>query len=95
MTNSLTEEPAGQVPHTPSAPGETARRDGLDWDAFRELYYPDSRRHGLAAIVAYGEYRRLRPGGQAGLATGGGSPSSQAAPLEAWEGEGGAAEQAA
>lgn len=98
MMHSLTEEPAGQVPDTtPSASAETARRDGLDWDAFRDLYYPDSRRHGLAAIVAYGEYRRRRPGEppQAGLDTEGGRRSSHAAPLEAWEGEGGAAGRAA
>jgi hypothetical protein len=33
-------------------------RDRLDWDGFRDLYYPDSRRHNLEAIVAYGAYKR-------------------------------------
>jgi hypothetical protein len=32
-------------------------RDGLDWDGFRDRYYPASRRHHLEAIVAYGDYR--------------------------------------
>ena len=98
MTSSLTEKAAGQAPRTASnAPAETAHRDGLDWDAFRDLHYPDSRRHGLAAISAYGEYRRLRRGGPppSGLAPATGRLASQAEPLEAWEGEGGAAGQAA
>ena len=34
-----------------------AHRDGLDWDNFRDLYYPDSRRHDFKAIVAYGAYK--------------------------------------
>lgn len=46
----------------PIAPAETASRgthpDGLDWNGFRDLYYPQSRRHNLEAIVAYGSYRR-------------------------------------
>jgi hypothetical protein len=33
-------------------------RDGLDWDSFRDLYYPDTRRHNFEAIVAYGAYKR-------------------------------------
>ena len=37
---------------------ETNDSDGLDWDHFRDLYHPDSRRHNLEAIVAYGEYKR-------------------------------------
>ena len=37
-----------------------ADRDRLDWDGFRDLYYPDSRRHNLKAIVAYGAYKRSR-----------------------------------
>ena len=32
-------------------------RAGLDWDGFRVLYFPGSRRHDLKAIVAYGGYR--------------------------------------
>jgi hypothetical protein len=35
-----------------------AHRDGLDWDGFRDLYYPNSRRHNFGAIVAYGAYKR-------------------------------------
>jgi hypothetical protein len=33
-------------------------RDGLDWGGFRDLRYPNSRRHNLEAIAAYGAYRR-------------------------------------
>jgi hypothetical protein len=36
---------------------KTAHPDGLDWDQFRNLYRPDSRRHDFEAIVAYGDYR--------------------------------------
>ena len=46
----------------PRAPvGTTARglqHRGLDWEGFRDLYYPDSRRHDFEAIVAYGAYRK-------------------------------------
>jgi hypothetical protein len=46
----------------PRAPAETVLqgtyRDWLDWNGFRDLYYPDSRRHDLEAIVGYGAYRR-------------------------------------
>ena len=53
----------------PRAPAEAVspgrHRDGLDWNGFRDLYYPDSRRHNLEAIVAYGAYRRnSRPAAQ-------------------------------
>jgi hypothetical protein len=48
----------------PSA--EPARSDALDWDHFRELHYPGSRRHDLQAIVAYGEYRRTFAAGRPG-----------------------------
>lgn len=97
MTRSLTEEPARQAPLTaPSTSGETAQRDGLDWEAFRDLYYPESRRHSLEAIVAYGAYRRPGPEGppEAKPGTGAARRSSHPAPLDTWEGEGGAAEQA-
>jgi hypothetical protein len=46
-------------------------RDRLDWDGFRDLYYPDSRRHDLKAIVAYGADKRSPPAGQ--------QPASEAA----------------
>jgi hypothetical protein len=32
--------------------------DVLDWNGFRDLHYPDSRRHDFKAIVEYGAYRR-------------------------------------
>jgi hypothetical protein len=68
----------------PRAAGEIASRaayrDGLDWDGFRDLYYPDSRRHDLDAIVTYGTYRTQGP-----------ASSTEALAVEEWEGEGGAA----
>ena len=45
-----------RAPAEPVSPG--THRDGLDWNGFRDLYYPESRRHNLEAIVAYGSYRR-------------------------------------
>ena len=42
----------------PRTTAKTAHRDPVDWNSFRELYYPDSRRHNFEAIVAYGAYRR-------------------------------------
>jgi hypothetical protein len=57
----------------PRARGETAsratHRNGLDWNGFRDLYYPDSRRHDLAAIVAYGAYREALLAAQPGERT--------------------------
>ena len=76
LTETLTEasQAAGKAEHVerdregwnlPRAPVEAVspgvHRDGLDWDGFRDLYYPDSRRHNLEAIVAYGAYRRHTP----------------------------------
>ena len=50
---------AWSLPRVPAkAVSRGVHRDGLDWDGFRDLYYPDSRRHNLEAIVAYGAYRR-------------------------------------
>jgi len=72
----------------PQIPAKTARYE-LDWDQFRDRYYPDTRRHNLEAIVAYGDYKRLRPhaGGDAVLPDDG--VSADADSLEAWEDEGG------
>ena len=50
---------AWNLPRATAKPASAARhRDGLSWDEFRDLYYPNSRRHTLEAIVAYGEYKR-------------------------------------
>jgi hypothetical protein len=67
-------------------------RDRLDWDGFRDLHYPDSRRHNLKAIVAYGDYKRPPLAGrhQAGEAARvEGHARAERAPLEEWEDEGG------
>jgi len=72
---------------------KTAHPDGLDWDQFRDLYRPDSRRHDFEAIVAYGEYKRST---HAGLAGGNEAPTlikgdaTEAPSLDEWADEGGA-----
>lgn len=52
----------------PRASGETvqldAHRGGLDWEGFSAAHYPESRRHDLGAIVAYGLYKRSRVDGE-------------------------------
>ena len=58
-------------------------RDGLDWDSFRDLYHPSTRRHDLKAIVAYGNYKRSP---QADLP---GADPTNAPSLAEWEAEGG------
>ena len=73
-----------------------AHRDGLDWDGFRDLYYPDSRRHNLKAIVAYGAYKSSLLAGRQ-PASGAARPkgdviSTDALSLDEWEGEGGASD---
>ena len=68
-------------------------RDGLDWDDFRDLYYPDSPRHNLEAIVTYGAYKRSpHAGSSASEATDikGDASSTEAPSLDEWEDEGGA-----
>jgi hypothetical protein len=37
-------------------------RDQLEWEEFVAAHFPNSRRHNLEAIVAYGAYRSDRPG---------------------------------
>ena len=50
---------AWNLPQTPvEAISPGTHRGGLDWDGFRDLYYPDSRRHNLQAIVAYDSYKK-------------------------------------
>ena len=57
-------------------------RDGLDWNNFRDLYYPSTQRHDFEAIVAYGNYKRSP---QANLPD---ANSSDAPSLAEWEAEG-------
>ena len=61
LPETLTEAARAAAWNLPRAATETVSRgthtDGLDWNGFRDLYYPDSRRHDLQAIVAYGAYR--------------------------------------
>lgn len=71
----------------------SAHRGGLDWDGFRESYYPDSRRHDLKAIAAYGAYKKSllanarSASGAAGVSE---AIATEAVPLGEWEDEGGA-----
>ena len=81
----------------PRAPVDTvshgAYRDRLDWNSFRDLYYPDSRRHNFEAIVAYGAYKRSRhtgsPANEAAHLNGDASPT-EALSLDESQDEGGA-----
>jgi hypothetical protein len=65
-----------------------AHGDGLDWDHFKDLYYPDTRRHDLDAIVAYGAYKRSTLAGPQPASD---PISTGALSLEEWEDEGGTA----
>jgi len=78
---------AGQLP--PSS-ARTTHPHGLDWDHFRDLYYPGSRRHNLEAILAYGDYRRTpRPQAGSDAAPLKDAISAEADSLGEWEDEGG------
>jgi hypothetical protein len=92
MVQSLIERPAEGGAHE-ALPADHRERGSevhggqLDWDDFRELYYPDSRRHDLTAIVAYGSYKRSthaapQPAREA--------KAAEEPPLDEWEDEGGA-----
>jgi hypothetical protein len=74
----------------PRTSAKTAHPDGLDWDHFRDLYYPGSRRHNFEAIVAYGDYRRTsrRQSGSAAASLKD-AVSTDAESLGEWESEGG------
>ena len=64
--------PKGERQPTPDVPEKVAATVaspenapvGLDWQAFSAAYFPDSRRHNLKAIVAYGAYKRSRGVGE-------------------------------
>ena len=64
-------------------------RDGLEWDSFRDLYYPSTHRHDFEAIVAYGDYRRTVPHAGSDAVLLNDVVSADAGPLGAWEDEGG------
>jgi hypothetical protein len=69
-------------------------RDGLGWESFRGLHYPDSRRHNFEAIVAYGALKSSPDAGSpAREATHlkGDASSTEALALDEWEDEGGGA----
>jgi hypothetical protein len=80
--------------NTPRAPvttgSKTRHRDGLNWDEFRDLYYPNSRRHTFGAIAAYGDYKRSSSVPEAEVPSQMSDAKSTGAPsLEEWEAEGG------
>ena len=69
-------------------------RDGLDWDSFRDLYYPSTRRHDFEAIVAYGDYKRSSRAGSPAtevIPLKGAAKSTDAPSLAEWEAAGGTA----
>jgi len=72
----------------PEIVSHEAHRDGLDWDSFRDLYHPDTRRHALGAIVAHGVYKRSTLAGRQPASD---PISTGALSLEEWEDEGGTA----
>ena len=50
---------AWNLPRAPVGGGARgASQCGLDWEGFRDLYYPDTRRHDFEAVVAYSAYRK-------------------------------------
>lgn len=68
----------------------------LDWKGFLAAYFPGSRRHDLAAITAYGAYRRSRVVDGPSVTEASRSPAAEgttparATAVAAWEDEGGA-----
>jgi hypothetical protein len=64
-----------------------AVQDGLSWEGFSAKYFPESRRHNLKAIVAYGAYKRGSPQGRENAEMA--DTMIREGPLEAWESEGG------
>ena len=82
-------KPRGNALNRPQIPATKAHFE-LDWDHFRDLYYPDTRRHNLEAIVAYGDYTRtLRPHAGSDSVLFNDVVSADADSLGAWEDEGG------
>jgi hypothetical protein len=85
---------AWNLPRAKKTVSYGTHRDGLDWDDFRGLYYPNSRRHNFEAIVAYGAYKRSPQAGAQSVSEAarlhGGPISTEAASLGEWEDEGGA-----
>jgi hypothetical protein len=84
---------AWNLPPDPVSAAHGTYRDGLDWAGFRDLYYPESRRHNFAAIVAYGDYKSTsisgpQPAGEA-AGTKGDATSAESLSLQDWEDEGG------
>jgi len=83
---------AWNLPRTPlDIASSGAYGDALDWDSFRDLYYPDTRRHNLAAIVAYGDHRSTaRPPSGSEAVPVKYALSARGESLGQWEDEGGA-----
>jgi hypothetical protein len=74
-----------------SALGESASTPNqLDWQRFRASHFPDSRRHDLEAIAAYGVYRRSPAGGPSSEDVDATNGLTRSTALQGWEDEGGA-----
>lgn len=81
---------AWNTPRDPATLPDLAAPEGLDWDSFRDLYHPDSRRHNLTAIVAYGDYKRSGEVPSSAPANAASATASSDTAVAEWEGEGGA-----
>ena len=84
---------AWNLPRAVQTVSYKTHREGLDWEEFRDRYYPNTRRHNFEAIVAYGAYKRspragAQPSERARLKHA--LISDDAVSLDEWEGEGGA-----
>ena len=80
--------PIGHPPAIPSTEPAVSEGERLGWLDFVATYYPGSHRHDLAALGAYETYREARSGRALQLV-------SPAAPVLAWEWEGGALAESA
>ena len=85
----LPRQPVRTTAH--AAPGSQE----LDWKGFLAAYFPGSRRHDLAAITAYGAYKRSRVVDGQSVTGASRPPAAEGAParataVAAWEDEGGA-----
>ncbi len=100
MAQALTRAQNRKARSLPRSSGEAVSLepvgDELDWEGFVAAYFPESRRHDLEALVAYGAYKRSlvagnHPAPEAARSSADAS-SFEATAVEEWEDEGGASQ---